>query len=90
MEGAAADQEQQMVALGVLIGAGAIVVGYIVKLLVPKKHFPWTAGVLASNVVVAAFAYAGVKIAGIILPPWLIGSILVRSCSLIADFDIRN
>lgn len=79
-----------MVALGVLIGAGAIVIGYIVRMVVPNKHFPWTAGVLASNVVIAAFAYAGMKIAGIILPAWLVGSILAGSVSLCADVEIRD
>lgn len=90
MEGLPADLQNQMAGLGVLIGSGAIVVGYIVKIIVPNKHFPWTAGVLAANVVVAAFAYAGVKIAGTMLPAWLLGSMFAVSISLYADFLIKE
>lgn len=39
---------------------GSVVVGYIVSCVVPAKHYPRTAGVLAANAVLAAFTFAGV------------------------------
>ncbi len=60
--------------LAVLIAAGAIVAGYLVYRIVPPKHFPRTAGLLAANVIVGALAYAGNEIAGEMLGGCLIVS----------------
>jgi hypothetical protein len=83
-------EQYRMIGLGVLIGAGAILIGYIVKLVVPNKHFPWTAGLLASNVVVALPAYVGVEIAGPLLMGWLFCSMFVATASVIADLNLRD
>lgn len=76
--------------LAVLIGVGAIVIGYIVRIIVPNKHFPWTAGLLATNAVVAGFAYAGVQAAGLMLVWWPMVSISVGAFTLIADFELKS
>lgn len=60
----------QKIGLGVLFFIAAIVVGYIVFCLVPAKHYPRTAGVLAANALVAGLALAGFEPAGA-LTVWL-------------------
>jgi len=57
----------QIYGLGTLITIVAIVVGYCVYLLVPKRHFPVAAGVLAADAVIAGLALWGVAVAGDIL-----------------------
>lgn len=53
--------------LGVLIGVGAIVVGYLVYCIVPADHFPRTAGLLAANAFVGGLAHYGLPVAGELL-----------------------
>ena len=84
------DQQYQMIGLGVLIAVGAVLIGYIVRLVIPDKHFPWTAGLLASNAVIALPAYAGVKIAGPLLLWWLFCSMFAATASFIADMNLRE
>lgn len=90
MPGVPVDEQHQMIGLGVLIGVGAILLGYVVRLFVPAKHFPWTAGLLASNAVVAACAYAGVSIAGVMIEGWLIASIFAFAISLRVDLFLQE
>jgi hypothetical protein len=52
---------EQKFGVGVLILIGAIVAGYIVRCVVPARHFPRTAGLLAANAVAAGLAVAGVE-----------------------------
>jgi hypothetical protein len=83
------DAEQyQAIALGVLIGVGAIVIGYVVRLIVPNKHFPRTAGLLASNAVIAALAYAKVTVAGTMLVWWLAVSFFAAYVTVTTDEDL--
>ena len=64
--------ENQQIALGVLIGAASIVIGYVVARVMPKRHFPVLAGVIASNAIIAGLAYWGVDVAGKMVMWWLI------------------
>lgn len=90
MLGVPIDEQYQMIGLGVLIGVGAVLIGYFVRLIVPNKHFPWTAGLLASNLIVALPAYAGVKIAGPLLMGWLFCSMFAAPVSVIADQNLKE
>jgi hypothetical protein len=90
MPGVPFDEQYQMIGLGVLIGVCAILLGYIVRLAVPNKHFPWTAGLLASNAVVALPAYAGVKIAGPLLMGWLLCSMFVAVVTFRVDLYLKD
>jgi hypothetical protein len=42
--------------LAVMLGVGAIVVGYLVYCIVPANHFPRTAGLLTANLVLGVLA----------------------------------
>jgi hypothetical protein len=90
VQGIPIEEQYQAIGLGVLIGVGAILAGYLVKMVVPKKHFPWTAAVLATNAVVAVFAYWGVKIAGIMLPGWLTVSMFAAAFAFRVDLYIKE
>ena len=61
--------------LGVLIGIGAIVVGYVVSQIAPKQHYPRIAGVLASDAVVGGLTYVGVEPAAYMLVWWVLFSL---------------
>lgn len=52
---------EQKIGLGALMLMGAVVVGYIVSCIVPARHYPRIAGVLAANAVIAGLAVAGVS-----------------------------
>lgn len=90
MESVPYAEQYQMLGLGVLIGVGAIITGYIVRVIVPDKHFPWTTGLLATNAVVGAFAYAGVEAAGYMIVWWPIVSLCGGGFMLLADFDLKS
>ena len=80
----------QIVGLGLLIGLGAVAVGYLVSNLVPRQHFPRTAGVLATNAVIAGFAVAGVEVAAQMLG-WFVLITVAAAWQLVgADADERE
>lgn len=60
----------QLTGLAILIAVLAIVIGYGVAVLVPRYHFPRTAGVLASATAVGAMAVIGIDGAALIVTPW--------------------
>jgi hypothetical protein len=77
--------EEQKVGLGVVIIAGAIVVGYLVSLVIPAKHFPRTAGLLSSNAVIGALAWGGVPVAGNLTLPFAYLSFFGVMCTVALD-----
>jgi hypothetical protein len=52
---------EQKIGLGAIMLIGAVVVGYVVRCVVPKQHYPRVAGVLAANVSLAGLAVAGIE-----------------------------
>jgi hypothetical protein len=52
---------EQKLGLGALMLIGAIVVGYIVRCVVPARHYPRTGGFLAANASIAGLTVAGVE-----------------------------
>lgn len=64
----------QAVGLGVIVGVASIVVGYLVYLAMPRRHFPATTGLLASNLFIAVLGYFGVVVAQYMLVWWLMAS----------------
>ena len=77
----------QSIGLGVLITVGAIVGGYLVYLLVPKKHFRIVAGILAANAIIAAMALAGVEVAETLVGWFAFFSFLVGVAALQGVID---
>jgi hypothetical protein len=77
----------QSIGLGVLITVGAIVGGYLVYLLVPKKHFRIVAGILAANAIIAAMALAGLDVAEALVGWFAFFSFLVGVAALQAVID---
>jgi hypothetical protein len=75
----------QSIGLGVLITVGAIVGGYLVYLLVPKKRI--VAGILAANAIIAAMALAGVDVAEAPVGWFAFFSFLVGVAALQAVID---
>lgn len=66
--------QHQVYGLGTLMTIGAVLIGYIVYLIVPTKHFPIIAGVLAADAVMGALAFYGVDPAGEILVWFLLAT----------------
>lgn len=73
------DFDGAVAGLAVVIGSGAIVIGYLVSLAVPKSHYPATAGsgLLASNAFIGCLAVAGIVVAGYMVVPWAVMSFAV-------------
>lgn len=85
---ATAATEYQALGLGVVISVAAIVGGYLIRLAVPPKHFPRTAGLLAGNGIVGGFAWWGVEPAGTALIWFLALSLLFGIFVVfVADMD---
>jgi hypothetical protein len=61
------EQVGALIGLGALFVIGAIVVGYTVYRIVPDRHYPEVAGVLAAIATIAALAAAGIDPAPYIL-----------------------
>jgi hypothetical protein len=70
---------EQQFALGVLILIGAIVVGYVVRCVVPDRHYPRTAGLLAANALPAGLAVFGIEAAAYVV--FILVFLTVRSLS---------
>lgn len=80
----------QQMGLGALMVIGSIVTGYVVSCVVPAKHYPRTAGVLATNAVMAALTFAGVDPAAYIVVWLAIFSIFPIGYAIESDERFKN
>jgi hypothetical protein len=80
----------QLLGLGVLFVIGSIVVGYIVFCLVPAKHYPRTAGVLAANACMGGLTAAGIEPAAYIVVWMAFASMYALMHTVDSDIRGRN
>ena len=77
--------QAQLIGLAMLMAVAAVVIGYLIAIIVPREHFPRTAGVLASATAIGALAVGGVDGSALIVGPWAVLSTIAAGFAASLD-----